>query len=61
MIAYVGVVPRASHQVVRRQNAGCGKIIGSRGRHILVAPEQADLVSAKMAEVADWIRNAAGG
>jgi hypothetical protein len=36
-------------------------IIDSRGRHILVAPEQAELVSAKMGEVADWIRNAAAG
>ena len=36
-------------------------IIDSRGRHILVAPEQADLVSTKMAEVAAWIRNAAAG
>jgi hypothetical protein len=36
-------------------------IIDSRGRHILVAPEQAELVSTKMGEVADWIRNAAAG
>jgi hypothetical protein len=36
-------------------------IIDSRGRHILVAPEQGELVSAKMGEVADWIRNAAAG
>jgi hypothetical protein len=36
-------------------------IIDSRGRHILVALEQAELVSAKMGEVADWIRNAAAG
>ena len=36
-------------------------IIDSRGRHILVAPEQADVVSTKMGEVADWLRNAAAG
>ena len=36
-------------------------IIDSRGRHILLAPEQAELVSAKMGEVAEWIRNAAAG
>ena len=36
-------------------------IIDSRGRHILLAPEQAELVSTKMGEVADWIRNAAAG
>lgn len=36
-------------------------IIDSKGRHILVAPEQAGLVSTKMGEVADWIRNAAAG
>jgi hypothetical protein len=34
-------------------------IIDSRGRHILVAPEQVQLVSTKMGEVAAWIRNAA--
>jgi hypothetical protein len=44
--------------VVRMPNV---LIIDSRGRHILVAPEQADLVSTKMGEVADWIRNAAAG
>ncbi|HET9118466.1 MAG TPA: hypothetical protein VFN75_10425 [Pseudonocardiaceae bacterium] len=33
-------------------------IIDSGGRHILVAPEQADLVSTKVGEVAAWIRNA---
>jgi hypothetical protein len=42
--------------VVRMPNV---LIIDSRGRHILVAPEQAELVSTKMGEVADWIRNAA--
>ena len=36
-------------------------IIDSQGRHILVAPEQAELVSTKMGEVANWIRNAAAG
>lgn len=36
-------------------------IIDSRGRHILVAPDQAELVSAKIGEVADWIRNTAAG
>lgn len=36
-------------------------IIDSRGRHILVAPEQAGLVGTKMVEVAGWIRNAAAG
>jgi hypothetical protein len=36
-------------------------IIDLRGRHILVAPEQPDLMSTKMAEVAAWIRNAAAG
>lgn len=44
--------------VVRMPNV---LIIDSRGRHILVAPEQAELVSVKMGEVADWIRNAAAG
>jgi hypothetical protein len=44
--------------VVRMPNV---LIIDSRGRHILVAPEQAQLVSSKMGEVADWIRNAAAG
>jgi hypothetical protein len=43
--------------VVRMPNV---LIIDSRGRHILVAPEQVQLVSAKMGEVAAWIRNAAG-
>jgi hypothetical protein len=43
--------------VVRMPNV---LIIDSRGRHILVAPEQAQLVSIKMGEVAAWIRNAAG-
>ncbi|HZS21074.1 MAG TPA: hypothetical protein VFA63_08805 [Pseudonocardiaceae bacterium] len=42
--------------VVRMPNV---LIIDSRGRHILVAPEQAQLVSAKMGEVAAWISNAA--
>ncbi|HEY3896383.1 MAG TPA: hypothetical protein VGL88_13570 [Pseudonocardiaceae bacterium] len=36
-------------------------IIDSKGRHILVAPEQAGLVSTKMGEVAAWLRNAAAG
>ncbi|MGH3669521.1 MAG: hypothetical protein ACRDSH_02630 [Pseudonocardiaceae bacterium] len=36
-------------------------IIDSKGRHILIAPEQAGLVSTRMGEVAAWIRNAAGG
>ncbi len=44
--------------VVRMPNV---LIIDSRGRHILVAPEQAEQVSAKMGEVAAWIRNAAAG
>lgn len=44
--------------VVRMPNV---LIIDARGRHILVAPEQADLVSTKMGEVADWIRKAAAG
>ncbi|MDQ3760496.1 MAG: hypothetical protein M3460_01980 [Actinomycetota bacterium] len=34
-------------------------IIDSRGRHILVATEQAHLLSAKMGYVANWIRDAA--
>jgi hypothetical protein len=42
--------------VVRMPNV---LIIDSRGRHILVAPEQAELVSTTMGEVANWIRNAA--
>jgi hypothetical protein len=41
--------------VVRMPNV---LIIDSRGRHILVAPEQAELVSTKMGEVAAWLRNA---
>jgi hypothetical protein len=36
-------------------------IIDSKGRHILLAPEQAGLVSSKMGEVAEWLRNAAAG
>jgi hypothetical protein len=35
-------------------------IIDSRGRHILVAPEQARLVSTQMGCVADWIHDCMG-
>jgi hypothetical protein len=42
--------------VVRMPNV---LIIDSCGRHILVAPEQAQLVSTRMGEVAAWIHNAA--
>ncbi len=35
-------------------------IIDSRGRHILVAPEQARLVSTQMGCVADWIDDCMG-
>ena len=34
-------------------------ITDSQGRHIVVSPEQADLVSAKMGYIADWIQDAA--
>ena len=44
--------------VVRMPNV---LIIDSKGRHILVAPGQAGLVSTKMGEVAAWLRNAAAG
>lgn len=44
--------------VVRMPNV---LIIDSRGRHILVAPEQDELVSTTMGEIADWIRNASAG
>ena len=30
-------------------------ITDSEGRHIVIAPEQADLVSARMGNIADWI------
>ncbi|MGH3779344.1 MAG: hypothetical protein ACRDRO_01630 [Pseudonocardiaceae bacterium] len=33
-------------------------IIDSQGRHIVVSPEQADLVSAKMGYIVDWIQDA---
>ncbi len=34
-------------------------ITDSQGRHIVLSPEQADLVSAKMGYIADWIQDAA--
>jgi hypothetical protein len=34
-------------------------ITDSQGRHIVISPEQADLVSAKMSYIADWIEDAA--
>jgi hypothetical protein len=34
-------------------------ITDSQGRHIVISPEQADLVSAKMGYIADWIEDAA--
>ncbi len=34
-------------------------ITDSQGRHIVVSPEHADLVSAKMGYIADWIQDAA--
>ncbi|MEO7194770.1 MAG: hypothetical protein ABIZ05_08105 [Pseudonocardiaceae bacterium] len=33
-------------------------ITDSQGRHIVVSPEQADLVSSKMSYIVDWIRDA---
>ncbi|MGB8960347.1 MAG: hypothetical protein WCC38_00105, partial [Pseudonocardiaceae bacterium] len=35
-------------------------IIDSRGRHILIAPEQARLMSTEMGCVADWIHDCMG-
>ncbi|MGH2620975.1 MAG: hypothetical protein ACRDHG_10465 [Anaerolineales bacterium] len=34
-------------------------ITDSQGRYIVVSPEQADLVSAKMGYIVDWIQDAA--
>jgi hypothetical protein len=34
-------------------------IIDSQGRHIVISPEQADLVSARMSYIADWINDGA--
>ncbi len=33
-------------------------VTDSRGRHIVISPEQADLVSAKLGYIADWILDA---
>ncbi|MGH4001585.1 MAG: hypothetical protein ACRDTJ_29450 [Pseudonocardiaceae bacterium] len=33
-------------------------ITDSQGRHIVVSPEQADLVGTKMSYIADWIHDA---
>jgi len=35
-------------------------ITDSQGRHIVISPEQADLVSVKMSYIVDWILEAAG-
>jgi hypothetical protein len=33
-------------------------ITDSKGRHIVISPEQADLVSTKMGYISDWIQDA---
>jgi hypothetical protein len=33
-------------------------ITDSQGRHIVISPEQADLVGAKMSYISDWIQDA---
>jgi hypothetical protein len=34
-------------------------ITDSQGRHIVISPEQADLVGCKMSYISDWIRDGA--
>lgn len=36
-------------------------VTDSAGRHIVIAPEQADLVSARMGNIADWIDDCTAG
>ncbi|MGH3805215.1 MAG: hypothetical protein ACRDRU_00920 [Pseudonocardiaceae bacterium] len=36
-------------------------IIDSQGRHIVISPEQTDLVASRMTDIAYWMDDAAGG
>lgn len=36
-------------------------ITDSQGRHIVISPEQADLVSSRMEDISEWIRDGDSG
>jgi hypothetical protein len=36
------------------------RVTDSEGRHIVISPAQADIVSGKLGNIADWIEDGAG-